>query len=252
MHGQIDCAVCFPPGTAWGAATADDGWQLERNPCAWGSRNAVVVVLGFSKGRNQSITAAGGPAFDAIAFRAMRGNLTRILARLGVLGSGDEIDRHIYAAERDLAFGSLIRCSISKHDVATGRYVKSGDVIHALPTHQNGNYIERCARRFFSILPPRLRLVVMLSNDAAYVEACRAMVVKIHSELLVVKPVAYRTGAVMWVHVIHPSGASGKHVPAWLDGRDGTQAQKRQWAMAAVAECGLMLPISRNRLSRRT
>jgi hypothetical protein len=236
-HGRLDCSACFPPATAWGGSYACDGWQLERNPCAWGSCDPVVLVLGFSKGRNQSgnIVDAEGPEYDAVPFRHMRRNLTAILQRLRLLGPGDEIDNHIDRDERTFAFGSLIRCSIARLDKRTGRYLKSGDVIHALAEQRDRDYIHRCARRFLSALPPRLRLVVMLSNDLTYVEACKEALAIVHPELTRLNPVAYRTGAVTWVHVVHPSGASGKHVPAWLDATEGVQAQKREWAIAALS-----------------
>jgi hypothetical protein len=78
----------------------------------------------------------------------------------------------------------------------------------------------------------------MLSNDLTYVEACKEALTKVHPELTSINPVAYRTGAVIWVHVVHPFGASGKHIPQWLDGADYLQAQKREWAVAAVEVSG--------------
>jgi hypothetical protein len=242
-HGRIDCALCFPSAPPWGGAYSRHGWRLERNPCAWGSRDPVVLVLGFSKGVNQTrgIVEAEGTAYDDIPFRNMRPNLTKILQRLSLLRPGDTIGHHINAGEPNFGFGSLIRCSVSKLDEATGRYLKSGDIIHALAHQPDQDFLGRCVHRFLARLPDRLRLVIMLSNDDTYVDACAEAIARVHPALLRVNPVAYRTHGVTWVHVVHPSGASGKHIPMWLEATSGKQAAKREWAIAAVNDSGGLL-----------
>src|SRR4051812_38683676 len=104
-HGRVDCADCFPSVTNWGGAYERDGWRLERNPCAWGSDDPIVLVLGFSKGVNQTrdLIEADGRGYNAVPFRSMRNNLTAILRRLSLLAPHDDVDRHINAEEKDIA-----------------------------------------------------------------------------------------------------------------------------------------------------
>jgi hypothetical protein len=238
-HGRLSCSRCFPDQQAmWGVTTPPiaSGWTIENNPCAWGSRNPRVLVLGFSKGANQTAQILQLP-HDYIPFKGMRNNLTLILRKLGVLAPGERIDGRIAEREPDIAFGSLIRCSVSKLDSATGRYLKSGNIINALANGEcQTDFASNCAQQFLSHFPHRLRLVVLLSNDSDYVVACINTLRAIHPDLRVINPVGYAVGHVLFVHVVHPSGASGRHVKDWLNGKYGIQAEKCRFAVHAVRE----------------
>jgi hypothetical protein len=241
-HGRIPCDICFAQGKT--VKKTPDGWRLENNPCGWGSRNPRVLVLGFSKGTNQTARIADlphdGDAFQGIAFKGMRHNVTTILHKLGVLGPKECVDGRINADERELAFGSLIRCSIAKYDPDTRRFLKSGDIIKTLANGGcKADFAANCARQFLAAFPPRLRLVVMLSNDDDYVDACREMMRRIHPGLRTVNGMAYAVRQVLFIHVVHPSGASGRHIRDWLDGKSGKQAEKREQSLAALVEAGL-------------
>src|SRR5690606_21172246 len=108
---------------------------------------------------------------------------------------------------------SLIRCSLSKKDLATGRYLKSGDIIAAASqaSKEAVDFVDNCSRRFLSDLPPRLETVVMLSNDDDYVDQAYATVQKLHPLVKRLNSVAYGDGRVTWVHVVHAAMTSGRH-----------------------------------------
>ncbi len=230
-HDRIDCQKCFSEtAAAWGRAVFEqDGWRLEHNPCAWGAQDPNVLVLGFSKGNSQTGVIESSP-FNEVPFRGMRTNLTRILQRLGLLGLNEQVDARIRAAEQDYAFGSVIRCSIAKD----GK--KAGDVINAAATdHVAQRVISNCTSTFLRDLPSRLRTIVLLSNDDHYVEACFARMKVLHPDIQRINEMAYGNDRVTWVHVIHPSGSSGRHITDWLDSERGRQAEKRELALAALA-----------------
>jgi hypothetical protein len=71
-------------------------------------------------------------------------------------------------------------------------------------------------------------------NAASYIEFCVETLRAIHPGLRVVNRVAYEVGDVRFVHVVHPSGASGRHIKNWLEGKTGAQPEKREAAVAAV------------------
>jgi hypothetical protein len=237
LHGRLSCSRCFPDEQAiWGVTTLPNGngWKIENNPCAWGSRNPRVLVLGFSKGSRQTIETEP-EAHNKIAFKGMRDNLTLILRKLDLLAPEERIGYRISEREPDIAFGSLIRCSVSKLDPATGRYLKSGNIINALARGEcEADFASNCAQQFLSQFPHRLRLVVMLNNDSDYVEACVKTLGAIHPDLRVINQVAYAVRQVLFVHVVQPSGVSSRHVKDWLTGEHGAQAEKCRFAMDAV------------------
>lgn len=235
-HGRIVCTRCFPSGARWGESVLErDGWRLENNPIAVGARDPRVLVLGFSKGENQCKPSL---PFDCIAFAGMRDRLTNVLRTLGILSASERVDDRLVASETEFGFGSLVRCSVSKRDAATGRSAKSGDIIQASASSAAAlDLVGACADQVLGTLPPRLRLVVMLSNDDAYIEACRQLFGRIHGATPI-NPVSYGIGRVTWVHTVHPSGASGNHFPAWISRTEGKQARKREWAIEAVRASG--------------
>lgn len=74
----------------------------------------------------------------------------------------------------------------------------------------------------------------MLSNDDAYVDACFAKIRSIHPDTERVNQVAYRTGNVTWVHIVHVGGPGANHIKAWLTGAAGKQGHKMRLARDAV------------------
>ncbi len=237
-HGKIACTRCFTDGSpTWGRSTINRaGWQLENNPLAWGGRDPEVMVLGFSKGDRQCAVIRARGDLDAIPFAGMRQNLTRILQMLGLLGSSRTVDDLIRTRDPDFHFGSLVRCSLAKLDPVTKKPMKTGDVISAASVDPIGQgIVTTCAERFLSILPPRLRVVVFLSNADEWVELCFRIVKKLHPGTRRLNQIAYRSDRVTWLHVVHPSGSSGRHIPAWLGRSTGKQGEKGRMALEAVA-----------------
>ncbi|SHJ99811.1 hypothetical protein SAMN02745216_02673 [Desulfatibacillum alkenivorans DSM 16219] len=241
IHGKIKCSRCFEGAPVqWGKTFIEsNGWTLENNPGAWGSRNPEILILGYSKGDRQAKKILSIP-FDEIPFKGMRNNLTRILQKLGILSLGESIDQRIHGEENELAFGSLIRCSLGLWDSGKGAVRKSGGLIKASfreePARQ---YIRNCSNEYLFNLPTRLKLILMMGNGDDYIGDCFNMMAEIHPEIKRINEVAYSNGAVIWVHLVHPSGAGMSHIKAWLEADNGKQAEKRKAAIEAVRSIGI-------------
>ena len=132
-------------------------------------------MLGFSGGHNQSYTVASN--FNDRPFRGMRPRITQIFQKFGLLGLNERVDDRIHENERDFAFGSILRCSISKWDDGKQDWAKSGDVISSLSKDWRAQrFLSNCGEQFLKHLPPRLRLVILLSNDDSYTRMCRTII----------------------------------------------------------------------------
>lgn len=233
-RGRVSCTTCFSSVPGWGTASIEaDGWVLQHNPLAWGSRNPRILLLGFSKGPMQNERICG--PHDDIPFAGFRVALNDILRSLGLLGPLENISSRIRADEPDWAFGSLIRCSVGRRDPETGALSMTSDVVAKAASRQGErDWMAACADRFLARLPDRLRLVLLLSNHAPYVNGCYQRLQRLHPDLRRLNPIAYTNGNVTWVHVVHASGLAAAHRKAWLNGRDTTQGRKYQMALEAV------------------
>jgi hypothetical protein len=232
-HGPIACRRCFTDV----APQKDLGpWRVINDPGAWGSAEPEILVLGFSKGFTQAALARSG-RFEDIPFAKMRPRLTEVLRAVGVLGSAEAVDARMVASERRLAFGSLVRCSLSRINEKTGKHECTGPIMtRAFTEAEAAPIVRRCAETHLQHLPPSVGLVLMLGTGDAYISRCRDVIRRLHgSRFAPINAVAYRTGSTVWAHVSHPSGLNGYH-PAWMRG-DPTEKQglKRQLAMQAVA-----------------
>lgn len=239
-HGRIKCGRCFPAGNAeWGKSVIKaDGWLLENNPCAWGASDPIVLILGVSKGTNQTAKIAR-MRHEEIPFKGERPNLTKLLVRLGLISESASVDEKISVHEREFAFGSLIRCSIAWWDPAKGAYTKAGQVVNRTAIDPEARlYVLNCAEKHLGSLSTRTKLVVMLSNDDDYMDSCFKIMKQLYPDVMKINDVSYGNAEHTWVHVIHPSGSSGRHIPAWLHGTSGKQARKREFAIAAVRHSG--------------
>ena len=231
-HGFIGCRSCYPTADDSHKFRNSDGtkWKIEQPNATWGSQTPEVVVLGFSRGGNQS---KPGLAFDEIAFKGMRTQLGRILEALSLVKS-IALDSRIRAGESHLSFGSLVRCSVSQWDEKTENYSKSGNSI--LQKFAKGDATRsiatQCVRNFLADLPTDTKLVVMLGNEEKYIKFCYELVSHVRGEAVWVNPMAYDSQGVRFVHVIHAK-AQGRLIPDWLTA-DGSQVQKRTAANSAV------------------
>jgi hypothetical protein len=236
-HGRIACRRCFSQD---GDTQTIGKWQIVNDPAAWGSANPTVLVLGFSKGFTQA-NAFRSEQFEDIPFKGMRSRLTEELRLIGVLGAGETVDEKMVDGEREFAFGSLVRCSLSRLD-AKGRLACTGAVMPKAFSEEVSACVERCAETFLGTLPASVRLVLMLGTSDGYVEGCRKLIRALNfGAFSNINSVSYRTGTVVWAHISHPSGLNGHH-PTWMAGDRSTKpGLKRVLAMEAIRSIGLML-----------
>lgn len=236
-HGPIACRRCFTEA----APQMDLGpWRVVNDPGAWGSATPEILVLGFSKGFTQAALARAG-RFEDIPFARMRPRLTEVLQALNLLGPDERVDPRMIAGERRFAFGSLVRCSLSRVDARSAKHACTGPIMaKAFTEAQAVPIVRRCAETHLRDLPASVRLVLMLGTGDAYIAGCREVIRQLHGpRFAILNPVAYRTGATVWAHVSHPSGLNGYH-PAWMRGDPGDkQGRKRRFAMDAVTTAQL-------------
>lgn len=236
-HGRIACRQCF--------SSQDDiqmigRWQMVNDPGAWGSTNPTVLILGFSKGFTQASAYKAG-CFEDIPFKGMRTRLTEALRLLGILKQSDTVDQKMVANERQLAFGSLVRCSLSRMS-DKGRLECTGQVMPKAFKEDAASAVRRCADAFLSGLPEALRLVLLLGTTDSYVEGCRNIVRSIYQERFTnINAISYRTAQIIWTHISHPSGLNGHHL-MWMAGDPATTAgYKRCLAEEAIRLSGVRL-----------
>ncbi len=233
-HGLIDCAHCLPDGVK---EFTEGNWRICNDPGAWGSQHPEILVLGFSKGFTQA-DAFKGKAFDEVAFAGMRPRLRLALERIGVLDGAEDINALFSRTEKRFAFGSLVRCSLSRLDETSGKWSSTGPLIKkSFQENPAQSYISRCVSTYLSTIPESLRLIVLLGNDSGYVKRVKQTLKHLHAETYSdLNEVAFRAAGVCWVHIAHPSGLNG-HFNTWLTGpADSTPGRKRHLAVQAVKQ----------------
>jgi hypothetical protein len=213
-------------------------WQMVNDPGAWGSANPKVLVLGFSKGFTQA-NAYHTERFEDIPFKQMRNRLSAALSSLSIIGNSEKVEDRMVATESDFAFGSLVRCSLSRQD-EHGKLVCTGQVMPKAFTESISGKLRTCAEKFLTRLPESLQLVLMLGTTETYIRGCRSVVRSLHGQNFSdLNEVSYQTGRVIWTHVSHPSPLNGHH-SAWIAGDPTTTpGRKRLLACDAVALSGL-------------
>ena len=213
-HGRIACRKCF---TTDGDVKEVGLWQAVNDPSAWGATEPKVLVLGFSKGFTQATASLGGN-FEAIPFKGMRPRLTSALRRIGMLSESETVETKFSAGETDFAFGSLVRCSLSRLNAKTGKRACTGDIMPRAFVEPVQEVVRRCGDTFLSKLPASVRVVVMLGTGDAYMSGCRSLIQSIYGAgFRGINDVAYQTPGVIWVHITHPSGMNGYFNP-WIEG----------------------------------
>lgn len=220
-HGKIDCRECYPTDT--NEASPHPLWRMRNDPGAWGGQEPEWLVLGFSKGSTQVDYYANG-SFDDVAFAGMRPRLERILKHLGALASGESLESAIANPAGNVAFGSLIRCSVTRRD-ESGKYLCSGPLIKK-SFKEIPQVISACTNRFLKELPDSVRTVVMLGNDSGYIKHCHSLIRDLFPEAYEeINDVAVRADGRLWLHVAHPSGANG-HFEGWMESQ--SEASKKR------------------------
>lgn len=233
QHGPQACRQCFE-GAQSELRLGD--WRLVNNPGYYGSSSPEILVLGFSKGANQSRAAEQGD-FDRIAFANARHRLQQVLQVLGVMPEGRDIDSLMTPKEARFGIASLVRCSFSK--LKDGKWKTSGDVIpSAFKDFDTLNIIRTCAAQHLGALPKSVRLVVLLGTDDRYIESTQALAKKLHGDWKPLNPVAFTAGGALWVYATHPSPGNG-YFKAWTEGpADEKSGRKRELVLEAMRQAG--------------
>lgn len=178
VHGPIVCARCFQANQSEKDLGA---WHVVNDPGAWGSSNPAILILGFSKGATQAGIYKTG-RFDDVAFGGRsRGNLTAILRRVHLLRPDERVDEKIHVGEKDFAFGSLVRCSLSRKSSNDNSYKSSGALI-VKSFQEVPQILATCAAAFLRPLPERTRLIVMLGVDERYIRECKKFMQRLYPE----------------------------------------------------------------------
>lgn len=211
-------------------------FRLVRDPGHWGAANPRTLVLGISKGNTQSQAYVQEP-FEIVAFKGIRDRLLHVIQSVGLLPNEtqDAFERRFTKSETDLAFASVIRCSLTGFDKARGTY--SGDSPKVLPAFKDGSdgigFVEACVDQHLARLPARTGTVLLLSNSDAYIAGMRKVLHRKRAAVSHINDVSYWSGDVKFVHVAHPSRLNG-HFGAFLRG-EGKPGAKRLLAHEALA-----------------
>lgn len=207
-----------------------------RDPGHWGASDPHTLVLGISKGNTQS-RAFGSEPFDGVAFKGIRHRILEAFHAVGLLlgETTATFERRFSAAERDYAFASVVRCSITGMDPNKG--VHTADSPNVLPAFQRGNvgskFVENCVDQHLVSLPARTKLVLLLGNTDAYITALADVITRRRGAVAPINAVAYISDGVRFVHVAHPSKGNG-HFGAFIRG-EGKAGMKRNLAREALA-----------------
>jgi len=237
-HGTITCRACFNELDINSCSPAPK-WKIVNDPCAWGSAKPTYLVLGFSKGFTQADAFKNKP-FEQIAFAGMHPRLTAALRSVGILNEGEDVNSMIADPDSRIAFGSLVRCSVSRIDEKASRakghsiYSCTGSTI-AKSFREIPNILENCSRIFLLNLPTSVRAVLFLGNQDSYVSDCQSLLEKLFPDSFSkVNQVAADADSRRWVHLAHPSGLNG-HFNTWLTSNQGS-GEKRLLAQEALAD----------------
>jgi hypothetical protein len=236
IHGRIDCRVCFDNES--NLTKPNINWKMINDPGAWGGgETPEYLVLGFSKGATQANYYNNG-SFEEVAFKGMRPRLTEALRTVGALSKTENVGDKIINPQSNIAFGSLIRCSVSRRDAKASEQKKEEIYSCTGPLIKKSfseipDVIDRCTDKYLSNLPSSIKAVFLLGNDNGYVERCRKLLKsKFYNDFKEINSMAVFADNRIWVHLAHPSGMNG-HFNKWLLTDDGAGI-KRKEAIAAV------------------
>lgn len=234
-HGKINCRVCFDDAKEKVIKPAVN-WRMVNDPGAWGSQTPEYLVLGFSKGATQAGLYENGK-FEDVAFANMRDRLTSALIAVGILPANENVTSRISNPNSSIAFGSLVRCSVSRAETKNGilgGYSCTGPII-GKSFKEIPEIIANCSEKYLRDLPKEIRVVVMLGNSDQYVKAVKKLLKAMFEDSFCeINDMAVKADGKVWVHVAHPSGLNG-HFNTWLTSNSGP-GLKRHKAIAGIAE----------------
>lgn len=236
-HGKIECRICFG-STDGNVRQPNPNWKMINDPGAWGGGSAPdYLVLGFSKGVTQAGIYESG-RFEDVAFAGMRRRLTEALRAIGALSNEESADEKIEDPNSNIAFGSLIRCSVSRLDKAASDkaskdiYACTGPLI-SKSFKEIPEVIRNCTSRFLTNIPDSVKVVFLLGNTDSYVKNCQTVLRKLFpADFKLINPMAVSTDGRIWINIAHPSGLNG-HFNTWLNADDGSGLKRLQAKMAA-------------------
>lgn len=236
-HGKIECRACFG-NKHEKIHKPNEKWKIVNDPGAWGGgSDPEYLVLGFSKGSTQANYYDSG-SFEDVAFAGLRPRLTEALRVMNVISETETCDMKISDPNSNIAFGSLIRCSVSRIDNKLSQkngvdtYACTGSLITKsfleIPA-----IIDNCTNRYLTDLPSSLKAVFLLGNSDLYVENCMAILEKLfQSDFKRINSMAVFADGKLWIHLAHPSGLNG-HFKTWLN-ESTSSGLKRIEARAAL------------------
>jgi hypothetical protein len=219
-HGKIDCRVCFPEH-ADDVFEPNNEWRMINDPGAWGGNDEPeYLVLGFSKGFTQA-GMCNKNKFEDIAFSGMRERLTQALRAVGIMSDLEHVNENINNPSSKIAFGSLIRCSVSRIDSkksAAGSekaYSCTGPLI-TKSFDEIPEIISNCTRHYLTGLPESIKAVIFLSNSDKYVSGVQRIIENLYPKSFKeINPMCVEAEGKKWVHIAHASGLNG-HFKTWL------------------------------------
>lgn len=236
-HGQLKCRTCFGTSTQ-NCIKPNSTWKIVNDPGAWGGNTSPdYLVLGFSKGATQANIYKSGK-FEDVAFAGMRPRLTQALRAVGALSEDEIVDNKISDPKSNIAFGSLIRCSVSRIDEKASS--KKGKEVYACTGplitksfSEIPQVIKNCANNFLTDLPSSIRIVFLLSNSDGYVEGCQSLLRDLFPEdYRQINAMSVYANGRKWIHLAHASGLNG-HFNTWLNSGQGP-GRKRLLAIEGV------------------
>jgi len=209
-HGRLNCDRCWK--NVLHNQQEVGSFRLVRDPGHWGSANPSTLVLGISKGNTQSNAFANGQ-FDPVAFSGIRPRLLEVLQTVGLLAddSLSRFNRRFCGEEKEYAFASVVRCSLTGMDRKKGFHTAdSPNVVPALKAGSAGyKFAFACVDQHLRSLPPATLRVVLLGTTDAYIKHLRALIGLARGGLRPINDMAYHAGGVLFVHVSHPSRGNG-------------------------------------------
>lgn len=227
-HGWQVCRACHAPGQN---VRVEGEWHLRANPGYWGSSSPRVLVLGFSKGANQTAAVASG-AFEAVAFARMRPRLQQVLDTLGIDLEGQTIDEALSTEGRVLGAASLIRCGLSL--MKNGKLETSGTIMPKAASNPfTRQVMATCIARHLDPIPGSARTVILLGTTDVYVKGVKALMRSQFPDYTDINDVAFTAQGRVWVFAAHPSPANGEF-GNWLTG-DPSSASGRKRLLALQA-----------------
>ena len=230
-HGKIECRECYLCGSNK-IIQPHIKWRMVNDPGAWGGNNPEYLVLGFSKGSTQADIYQKGN-FEDIAFAGMRSRLTEALQVVGALSANETSDEKIKDSSSNMAFGSLIRCSVSRLDKSKKNiYTCSGSLI-IKSFSEIPDIIDTCTRKYLTNLPSSVKAIFFLGNSDSYVEECQKLLSKhFPDDFEKINSMAVTANSRLWIHLSHPSPANA-WFNSWLtDGETKTGLKRTQAAEA--------------------